>query len=161
MEGQPCERLLRPVPGRETSTSATIYATPIFLLQASQRAPQPHLRSCVIHQHAPTAPVAVPPSFSPPAAFTMRHPILYIHQQPLSSCNYPTSTSVLCPLCANSRLNTENLSTLPNSYLGPVGLPPPKSWKVNKLMGKVLNSLRSVHSLKVFVEVDPTHEIFC
>jgi hypothetical protein len=44
--------------------------------------------------------------------------------------------------------------------LGPSWTAPPKSWKVNKVMGKVLSGMRSAQTLKVRVEIDPSHEVF-
>jgi hypothetical protein len=44
--------------------------------------------------------------------------------------------------------------------LGPSWTSPPKSWKVNKSMVRVLGSMASVQTLMVFVEVDPSHPVF-
>jgi hypothetical protein len=44
--------------------------------------------------------------------------------------------------------------------LGPSWTAPPKSWRVNKSMVRVLGSMASVQTLMVFVEVDPSHPVF-
>jgi len=44
--------------------------------------------------------------------------------------------------------------------LGPSWTSPPSSWKVNKAMARVLGSLDSIQTLRVFVEIDPSHPVF-
>jgi hypothetical protein len=44
--------------------------------------------------------------------------------------------------------------------LGPSWTAPPKSWKVNKSMARVLGSMGSVQVLQLFVEIDPSNPVF-
>jgi hypothetical protein len=52
------------------------------------------------------------------------------------------------------------LVTIIELVLGPSWTAPPKSWKVNKSMARVLGSMDSVQTLRVFVEIDPSHPVF-
>jgi hypothetical protein len=81
---------------------------------------------------------------------------------------YSSTTFRIFPLQDFSPLPT--VRDLPSHYrklvtttelvLGPSWTAPPKSWKVNKPIGRILGSMARMQALKVFVEIDPSHPVF-
>jgi hypothetical protein len=53
-----------------------------------------------------------------------------------------------------------NLVATIELVLGPSWTAPPQSWTVNKSMARVLSGMDAVQTLRVFVEIDPSHPVF-
>jgi hypothetical protein len=64
------------------------------------------------------------------------------------------------PTVCDLPIHYRKLVTTTELVLGPSWTAPPKSWKVNKSMARILGGMGSVHTLKVFVEIDPSHSLF-
>ena len=73
---------------------------------------------------------------------------------------FPLQDFMAIPTVRELPPHYRRLVTSVELVLGPSWTAPPKSWKVNKSMARVLGSMASVQTLMVLVKVDPSLPIF-